>query len=158
MKGLQAALHVDHERLDALFEELQNRVHVGDAAAAQETWAAFEKGLLAHLEAEERHILPIFEREDPDEAVVIRNEHDRIRAQLAELGVGLEIHTAREARVNEFIGFLREHAKREEDKLYQWAEAELPEEQSNSALDRIRAAVHAGAEAIKRSVAATPVV
>jgi hemerythrin superfamily protein len=157
MKGLHAALHDDHLRLDALFEELQSRVHAGDAAAAQETWAAFEQGLLAHLEAEERFMLPVFEREDPDEAVVIRNEHDKIRALLADIGVGLEIHTAREARVDDFVSFLRAHAKREEDKLYQWAEGDLPEEQSRSVLDRIRAAVLAGAEAVKRSIAAPPV-
>ena len=87
MIGLHAALHNDHMRLDALFEEFQNRVHVGDAAGAQETWAAFERGLLDHLDTEENDMLAVFEREDPDEAVVIRNEHDKIREMLADVGV-----------------------------------------------------------------------
>lgn len=157
MKGLHAALHNDHQRLDALFEELQSSVHVGDAAAAQEAWTAFERGLLAHLEAEEHHMLPVFEREDPDEAVVIRNEHDKIRAMLADIGVGLEIHSAREARVEEFVRFLRAHAKREEAKLYAWAESDLPEEPSRGVRARIRAAVRAGAQALRRSIAAPPI-
>lgn len=124
---LYTTLFTDHQRLDGLFESLLNCVHANDAEAAQAAWTEFDRGLAAHLDAEEASVLPLFERMDPAEAERIRAEHGRIRDLLAELGVMLDLHALREEKVAEFIDFLRAHAAREESALYPWAERELPE-------------------------------
>jgi len=138
--NLYAALHQDHERLDALFEELLNRVHVDDREGAQACWSRFERALLGHLEAEEQSMLPVFDREDKREADAIREEHEKIRALVAELGAGLEIHVVREETVERFVRFLREHAAREEKRLYRWADQGLAEASRASLLERLRQA------------------
>lgn len=146
MTSVRAALHQDHERLDALFEELLNRVHVNDAIAANAAWTAFDQGLVAHFDAEEAEVLPLFERHDPAEAAAIRAEHTKLRAVLVELGVMLELHALREATVEELIRLLRAHAAREEEALYRWADSDLPAEPRASLLDRIREAERAALE------------
>lgn len=136
---LSQALHDDHQRLDELYEELLNRIHVNDAEAADRAWSAFERGLLDHIDAEEKWMLPLFERLDPAEAAAIRGEHAEILGLLADLGLGLELHVVRERAIEELIASLRAHAAREEASLYRWADAELPAEPRASVLERLRA-------------------
>jgi len=138
--NLCATLCSDHQRLDGVFEALLNRVHVNDTQAAQATWTEFDRGLTAHIEAEEASLLPLFEQCDPGEAAVIRGEHAKIKSLLAELGVLLDLHALREDKVAEFVSFLRAHAAREERVLYQWAERELPEAPRTSLLQRLHIA------------------
>lgn len=126
MTGLHEALTHDHQRLDAIFETLLNRVHAGDAEASREAWTRFEQGLEAHLAAEERSLLPLFDAHDPDEAAAIRGEHREIRSLLAEMGVSLDLHALREEKVAAFVEALRRHAAREEASLYPWADQRLP--------------------------------
>jgi hemerythrin superfamily protein len=117
----------DHQRLDKLFEQLRDDVHRGDWTVCQRTWGRFERELLDHLEGEERHLLPIFEREYPDETESLREEHANIRLLLANLGVQLELHALREQHARHFIELLQEHASREEALLYRWAKSLPPE-------------------------------
>ncbi|APR86870.1 hypothetical protein A7982_12219 [Minicystis rosea] len=138
MLSLREALANDHRRLDQLFEELLNRVHVGDTALADATWTAFEQGLTRHMDAEEKDMISIFERMAPHEAGLLLAEHAKVRSLLAELGVMLEIHALREAKVEELVSFLRAHAAREDAALYQWADRELPEPPKQSVLERLR--------------------
>jgi hypothetical protein len=56
--------------------------------------------------------------------------------------------------VDELVRFLRAHAKREEAKLYMWADSELPEEPSRGVRARIRAVARASAQALRSSIAA----
>lgn len=140
MTSIRNAFHHDHRRLDTLFDELLNRMHVDDTAGAREAWTAFDDGLMAHLEAEEKFMIPIFEHRDPVEAQALLADHATIRALLAELGVMLEIHALRETKVEEFVGFLRAHAAREEAALYQWVDSDLPEAPKASILERLREA------------------
>ncbi|WP_437831761.1 hemerythrin domain-containing protein [Sorangium sp. So ce1153] len=147
MKGLYDALHRDHQRLDEVFETLLNRVHAGDEEAARETWGTFERELLAHMEAEESLLLPLFDRFNPEEAGTIRAEHLGIRAQLAEMGTALELHTLREAKVDNLIRALRQHAAHEEAELYPWADRELPKPAADRLYERLAAVV----DAVKRS-------
>lgn len=126
MTGLYDALTHDHQRLDAIFETLLNRVHAGDVEASREAWTRFERGLEAHLAAEERTLLPLFDAHDPDEAAAIRREHIEIRRLLAEMGVSLDLHVLREEKVAAFVEALRRHAAREEASLYPWADQKLP--------------------------------
>jgi hemerythrin-like domain-containing protein len=134
---LQGALSADHRRLDALFEELLNRVHVDDREAIQTAWNEFEVGLLAHMEVEEHCMIPLLERETPTEAVEILAEHAQIRKMLAEIGVGLQIHIVREETVERFVAFLRNHAAREDAMFYRWAEVSFDEVWKDSILERL---------------------
>jgi hemerythrin-like domain-containing protein len=136
---VQDALRDDHHRLDALFDQLLNAVHVNDAALADAAWTDFENGILTHLEVEEQHMLPLLRREAPEEADGILDEHEKLRSLLAEIGVALEIHLVRETTVEELVGSLRAHAAREEALLYRWAETALADERKVHILERLRA-------------------
>jgi len=133
----------DHQRLDALYEAWLNGVHVNDAEVEERAWSELDRQLAAHLEAEDTHLLPLFDAFDPAEAAAIRAEHVRIRQLAAELGVLLDIHAVRETKAAELIAFLRTHAAREEAKLYPWANRALPEAPRQSFLQRLREARNA---------------
>jgi hemerythrin superfamily protein len=139
-RALSPLLRAEHRRLSALFAELLDCVHSGETSVIQPIWARFERGLLAHMAAEEREVLPLFEVEHPDEARAIRDEHARIREVLARMGVDLELHVAREESVQELVRALEEHAAREDAALYRWADKALPREQAG-ALRRMLATV-----------------
>jgi len=53
MTTLGARLTQEHQGLDALYEEIANRVHCGDTVALDASWSSLEAGLLAHLDFEE---------------------------------------------------------------------------------------------------------
>lgn len=118
------AMQASHRLLETLFEDLVRAAEDGDHAHLHAVWVQVEQRLLAHLEAEERFVLPAFARTDPDEAVALLREHGRIREQLLAIGIAVELHYARLTRVEEFIASLRAHAAREEKLVYRWA-AEL---------------------------------
>lgn len=122
MTPLGQRLHTEHQALDAHFEDIANRVHVGDTALLDAGWEHLEAALLAHMDFEERHLLPRFARDDAAEAAQIRAEHDEIRRRLTELGVAIQLHTLREEAALEFLAALRGHAAREDSLFYAWAD------------------------------------
>lgn len=142
---IQDVLRDDHRRIDALGERLLNPVHVDLAAEADEAFGDFERGVLAHLEVEEQHLIPLIERDLPAEAAAIRAEHAKIRALLAEIGVSLELHAVREERLVALAAFLHAHAEREEKLLYRLAEGGLDRERRASILERLHLARAGGA-------------
>ena len=118
-------LRGDHACLEALFEELLDEFADGHQREIRSTWTEFERRLLVHFDTEERFILPLFERVNPEETAAVRAEHAWIRQLLGELGVGVDLHLVRLELAREFIDFLRAHAQREEVLLYRWAALEL---------------------------------
>lgn len=147
--NLKDKLNHEHQRHKELFDMLLNRVHVGDTEGSQSAWTDFERALSGHLELEEEHILPLFERQDEQEAKALREEHEKIRSLAAELGVGLDIHTVREDKIKEFIQFIESHAQREDQLMYRWAAEELPDPERHTLLDRIVDAIQTGVDVIK---------
>jgi len=125
----------DHQRLDALFQRLLDDVQCGDWRVCQATWSSFERQLLEHLETEEKYLLPIFERDYPNETEGLLEEHASIRRLLADLGVRIELHALREQHVRHFIQFLQAHAAREESLLYGRAK-DLPPDVAKALADR----------------------
>ena len=121
----QELLHSDHAGLEALFEELLEEFADGHQREIRSTWTEFERRLLVHFDAEERFILPLFERVNPEETAAVRAEHAQIRKLLGDLGVGVDLHLVRLELARELIDFLRAHAQREEVLLYRWAAREL---------------------------------
>jgi Hemerythrin HHE cation binding domain len=113
-----------HEHLNQLYARLLDALAV-NAPDVRDLWTELDHELLAHMEAEERFVLPAFARIDRDEAVAILREHGRIRELLLELGIAVDLHYIRFERSREFIETLRAHAAREDRLLYRWADQKL---------------------------------
>jgi len=113
-----------HEHLNTLFSQLLDALEA-NAPDARELWTELDHDLLAHMEAEERFVLPAFARIDREEALALLREHGRIREQLLELGVAIDLHCIRLEQSREFIETLRAHAGREDNLLYRWADTRL---------------------------------
>ena len=130
----------DHARLDAMLASILELVHVDLRPQLDEHWTVYEDGVLAHLDAEEMFMLPELARHDAPRANEIRTEHATIRALLAEIGVGIELHVVREDQMQELATFLRRHAEAEERDFYKWADKELPESLLQGLVRRLRTA------------------
>ena len=115
----------DHERLEALFVATLDEFRAGDPDEVRRMWSRFEKGLLGHFAAEERHLLPLYDQAQPGEAAALLAEHAAFRRILEELGVGVDLHVVKLAVAQGLIDGLRAHARREDHLLYLWAEREL---------------------------------
>jgi hemerythrin superfamily protein len=129
---LHVLLTGDHQRLDKLFRELENAVEGADQPTIQRDWTDFERALLAHFEAEERLIFPLLESEHAAEVERAKEDHERVRALLANLGVRTDLHLLRKDVADELIARLREHAEWEDRTLYPWAQARASEETRRS--------------------------
>ena len=127
MTRLGDRLRTEHRALDAHFRDIADHVRAGDPIALDAAWTQLEGALVAHMAFEERHLLPLFERHDADEAAQLRGEHAQIRRRLDELGVAIELHTLREATAEEFLATLRAHAAREDALFYAWADRLPPQ-------------------------------
>jgi hemerythrin superfamily protein len=128
MTNIRTLLTQDHERLERLFRELENAVDGADQPTIQRGWGEFERGLLAHLEAEERLLFPLLEAEHPGEVAQALSDHARVRALLADLGVRTDLHLLRKDVAAELLSRLRDHAAWEDQTLYPWAAAGASEQ------------------------------
>jgi hemerythrin-like domain-containing protein len=93
-----------------------------DGSQIQSAWTELESLLTRHLEAEEHYLLPLIEAAHRENASLIRDDHDRIRAELAALGRELERPSQRQRGAVLLQQMLEEHAKREESTLYSWVD------------------------------------
>jgi hemerythrin-like domain-containing protein len=141
-EGLRALLAREHRELDQLFEALLNALQADARDDALRLWSAFDDGLCRHMALEEKHLLPLLEQQDAQEVEGLLKEHEDIRAKLAELGVGVDLHEIRVQTVSDFVEQLRRHARREDALAYRWAQQNVPAAQQaeiRSALDAARA-------------------
>jgi hemerythrin superfamily protein len=120
-----AFMHGSHETLERLAARLVAALAADDRIEIQTLWPEIERKLLAHLEAEERFVLPAFARTDEKEAIELIRQHGKFRELLLELGVAVDLHYARLPRFQLFLAMLREHAQREEALMYRWASERL---------------------------------
>jgi len=125
-EGLRALLARDHRELESLFQELMSALRADARDDVLRLWTAFDEGLCRHMALEEKEILPLLQRQDEREVKELSKEHDEIRKQLAELGVGVDLHEIPVQTVQGFIQRLREHARREDSLAYRWAEVNVP--------------------------------
>lgn len=114
-----------HAELRRLADELLAAMAADARDQVTRLWADFDHGLLAHMEAEERFVLPIFAHVDADEAKALLREHGLLREELLELGVAVDLHLLRYDRSRELAALLEAHATREERLLYRWADEHL---------------------------------
>lgn len=118
MTDLRAQLTKDHLDLDALLQSLAEDATAPESGALQVTWSRFEKCLLAHIDAEERYLLPLVHTSHPSETARTRIEHARILDVVSALGIAVELHTARQPAIADLVTMLREHAEHEDRVLY----------------------------------------
>lgn len=135
---LRAVLRREHEALNQLFADVVDAFETNNGTWAARCFGELEKQLEAHLAMEEKHLFPALERIDPAEARTLRREHSAIRAQIASLGVGVDLHATRAAEISELIAILRVHAAREDALLYPWAEANVTGSTRTTMLERVR--------------------
>jgi hemerythrin-like domain-containing protein len=153
MHSVAAQLTKDHQELHVLLRRLAQDVEAPLPETLQATWATFETRLLRHMETEERYLLPLIEISDPSELKRVRTEHAHIRGLLNELGVAIELHTAREANIRELIELLEAHAKHENTTLYHLAESKLSAEAHASITRLIKHGVAVAASAVSGKIA-----
>jgi hemerythrin-like domain-containing protein len=140
---LRNAMLSEHASMERRLERLVASAHMNDWERLRAAWSELEQDLRAHLQGEEEFMLPKFERCDAAGASHIRDEHGQIREQLEALGVELDLHALRDATVEKFVARLREHAAREEQALYAWAQTSLSEQEKSSLLSRLKTRLRA---------------
>jgi hemerythrin-like domain-containing protein len=130
----------DHHNIDERLNRLIAAVRADDREASQKRWAKVESMLLRHLDVEEMFIFPALAEEHAAEVERLRRDHAAIRRQLGEIGLSLELHTARCEAIESFCTALREHAEREDSLAYLFAERTLPVSVARSIADRVKVA------------------
>ena len=123
--SIRMILSGDHQSLEESFNTIVTESACNEPIDLRESWQTFEHKLLAHFDAEEAHILPVFGRSEPKEAREILDEHERLRGRLVELAIDLDLHCLKPESVRSFVEELRSHAAREELLLYPWAARHL---------------------------------
>ena len=73
--GLRGELSRDHSRLDQLLGDLRAAFDADAREDAARLWGELDRGLSAHLEFEERHVLPAFRAVDSTEVEGLLREH-----------------------------------------------------------------------------------
>ncbi len=117
--------------------QLANSAEGADRAALTADWRRFERALIAHLELEEREILPAVEPREPQAVDLVRKDHAAIRALVDELGLEVELHTVRRETIDRFLALLRAHAAREDATLYRAADELLSADTVRRIADRV---------------------
>ncbi len=125
LSSLESMLAGDHDRLDRAFQAIVTRVYGGDFQQIETEWGRFQDALLGHLDAEEKHLIPALAEDRPGEAQTLLDEHTKIRIQVLQLGVDLDLHCLRAERVETFVNALQAHAHREEHIFYPWVDKQL---------------------------------
>ncbi len=156
MSSVRARLVKDHVSLDALLVKLAEDAQATDRQALQQTWSDLEKRLIAHLDAEERYLLPLVEFDNPLEVARTRREHAEIRDLLAELGLAIELHTARQPDVQRLIDMLRAHAEHEESALYSLAGNKASSAVEHSIASTLKAVVRSALRVTGQGPATSP--
>jgi hypothetical protein len=118
-----AFLRADHDALETLGQRALAELAAGDYDDVRAILAEIEARVLAHVEGEERELLPAWEKVDPKDAAALRSDHAAFRRILLELGIAGDIHAVRLERVRALLGILRSHARRENRGMYAWATA-----------------------------------
>jgi len=118
----------DHVWLDSALNDLACAAEAAEPQELLRAWSELEAGLVRHLDAEERELFPLVAPFHAAAVDALRDEHQRIRKLVTELGLRAELHTLRKDAVDDLVEALRRHAEHEDRTLYHWVEEHLPED------------------------------
>jgi hypothetical protein len=122
----------DHVRMEAVIERLMPRVRSRDFEGIDAEWDDLARQVEQHLSDEERHVFPAVALEGAEARELVAallEDHARIRAAIAELGVDLQLHVDAAAGLERLRDALREHVAKEDAALYaRIAEAAIADE------------------------------
>jgi len=116
------SLRADHDALEDLTHSVMKKVIAGRREGLAEAIGELQARVLAHLDSEERDVLPRYAEYAPQDASELLAEHATMRSVLAELDVAVDLHFVRANALDAFLATLRTHAIRENAGLYRWAE------------------------------------
>ena len=125
--SVRSHLSSDHVELERTLARLIEAVEVGDREGVSVAWTGFEDRLAAHFDAEEQFLIPAILPGNPRVAAAILAEHRHLRARLAELAAGVDLHIVSLRMVRAFIDEIRAHAAHEDRLLYRWADEAAPD-------------------------------
>ncbi|WP_341502470.1 hemerythrin domain-containing protein [Gallaecimonas sp. GXIMD4217] len=130
----------DHQRLDALLEELEQHPHDDDSLALAE---AFKAGLERHIRWEEELLFPAFETQTGmhhgGPTAVMCVEHQQIHALLASLVEAVAAGKSPLEIIDELKQVLGEHNLKEEKILYPMCDQVLGPTQVHEIIEGARA-------------------
>jgi hypothetical protein len=118
MDAVRARLAADHRVLDDLISRLVHDVDAASHRHLQTAWCDFEHRLLAHLDVEDRLLLPLLQVSHRVEVARSRAEHFRIRALMSALGSAIELRTVSQSAVKALAHLLHAHTAHEDRFLY----------------------------------------
>jgi hemerythrin-like domain-containing protein len=124
-EGIRERFLADHREIEALLEKVLATCEDGDREDVAAVWTEFDARLLAHMDAEERYLVPLLKQQNPQAARAILEEHKHFRARLTELCTEVDLHTIRLREARSFIGELRAHSAHEDKTLYSLADQAL---------------------------------
>jgi hemerythrin superfamily protein len=133
--SISARFLEDHRRLEGLVSEIVETVASGDRQRIAALWDVFDAGLNAHLDAEEKYMIPLLMRDSERDGRALLEEHKLLRARLAQLDTAVDLHLVRLSAVKEFIDELQAHAAHEEALLYSLSDRMLDEPKRVSILE-----------------------
>ena len=105
--------------------DLRSDTYADDRLALVAAWRLFEARMVGHMAAEEDLVLDAYAHDFPDDARLIRQQHDELRRMLTPLAIEVELHMIRADTIERLLTALRAHAMHEEAQLYPWAERHL---------------------------------
>ncbi len=115
------SFRADHEILSTLASDILARIVEGDPKRMPESISILQAAVAAHLDDEERELLPRYALVAPEDAARIRGEHAGIRKVLADLDLETDLHLVRADAMAAFLAALQAHAAREDAGMYRWA-------------------------------------
>jgi hemerythrin-like domain-containing protein len=125
MQEIRSRLRDDHARLGALLEQLGRAATPGDELGLLALWAVFERSVRAHIQLEERAVLPALEPSHPAECRQARYEHDRLRDLISDLAALAKSGGMLRQALDQLETALDMHARWEEATLYALADERL---------------------------------
>jgi hemerythrin superfamily protein len=108
----------DHAHLEALLTRVIASANEIGIARARDLWASFERGLLAHMNAEEMYALPLLPIAREAERRHVVAEHTALRGLLGKIGIAFDLHAIPIDTLTALRDLLREHMEAEETLLY----------------------------------------
>jgi len=126
--GLAEFFEQDHRDCDARWADVEELLDTEDIDAARPAWEKYLAGMQRHIAMEEEVLFPAFEQAsdllEAGPTAVMRQEHEQIRALLAEIGETIESGDCEQALEvgDTLLMLVQSHDAREEEVLYPEAE------------------------------------